>query len=133
MLPQPFYSRSLNSQTVSLFYECERSWSLALFSTSLKRHGTAPYCFFSLLSARRPRNLVLSICDFKLQQQTEVRQQVGAGGPPQGALGGIQGRVGSKLFLGRGTQLLLHGGADELGCYSDLHAIELGQGLGFRD
>ncbi|CDJ40060.1 Ras family domain-containing protein, putative [Eimeria tenella] len=68
--------------------------------------------------ARRPRNLVLSVCDFKLQQQQQQQQQ------------GLtdSGRVGSKLIVGRGTQLLLHGGADEFGCYSDLHAIELGPG-----
>ncbi|KAL8271668.1 hypothetical protein Esti_004418 [Eimeria stiedai] len=69
----------------------------------------------STIPSRR-RNLVLSVCDFKLHQH--------AGGP-QGAPGGPQGRVGSKLIVGRGTQLLLHGGADEAGCYSDLQAIEL--------
>ncbi|XP_026194450.1 uncharacterized protein LOC34624460 [Cyclospora cayetanensis] len=75
---------------------------------------------------RRPRNLVLSVCDFKLHQQAgPAGGSFRAGAAPPEASSGPPGRVGCKLIVGRGTQLLLHGGADETGCYGDLHAIEL--------
>ncbi|PFH38104.1 Ras family protein [Besnoitia besnoiti] len=88
------------------------------------------------LSAERTvRNLVLSICEFRLQAAPAAphpTEETGAGGGVPG------GRVGSQLLLlgsglgssdRGGTQLLMHGGADETQCYDDLHVIELERGL----
>ncbi|CBZ56112.1 putative Ras family domain-containing protein [Neospora caninum Liverpool] len=82
---------------------------------------------------RTVRNLVLSICEFRLQVAPPSPQ------PAKQTAGRVPGgRVGSQLLLvgavgpnerGGATQLLMHGGADETQCYDDLHAIELERGL----
>ncbi|KAF4638683.1 Ras family protein [Toxoplasma gondii] len=79
---------------------------------------------------RAVRNLVLSICEFRLQAAPSPREAETAGGRVPG------GRVGSQLLLVGGVgsergaaQLLMHGGADETQCYDDLHAVELERDL----
>lgn len=113
------------------------SFSLVLpsaSSSSLFRRCSR-FLFSGVLFARTERsvrNLVLSICEFRLQ----------AVNTPDGKPGRLPGsRVGSQLLLltgggggggarpgggGGGTELLLHGGADEYRCFDTLHSLELG-------